>query len=138
MSFHPTSVWFLLLLPLAVLAFIRHWRRRNRATISFSAIDAADHAPGGRWTRLLLALPIIRALAIVFLVIAIARPVESNESSKTLVEGVAIELVVDRSDSMRSKTWRANSSLAVTDLTGAAPISWESWCLRATQTASFR
>jgi Ca-activated chloride channel family protein len=121
MSFHPTSVWFLLLLPLAVLAFIRHWRRRNRATISFSAIDAADHAPGGRWTRLLLALPIIRALAIVFLVIAIARPVESNESSKTLVEGVAIELVVDRSDSMRAMDFtigneRANRLDALKDM----------------------
>ena len=121
MSFHPTSAWFLLLLPIAVLAFIRHWRRRNRATISFSAIDAADHAPGGRWTRFLLALPIIRAIAIVFLIVAIARPVESNESSKTLVEGVAIELVVDRSDSMRAMDFtigneRANRLDALKDM----------------------
>ena len=102
MSFHPTSVWFLFLLPLAAIAFFRLWRHQSRATISFSAIHAADHAPGGRWTRFLIALPILRALALILLIVALARPVESNESSKTLVEGVAIELVVDRSDSMRA------------------------------------
>jgi Ca-activated chloride channel family protein len=36
------------------------------------------------------------------LVVALARPVIPNESARTLVEGIAIELVVDRSDSMRA------------------------------------
>lgn len=121
MSFHPTSVWFLVLLPLAAIAFVRIWRQASRATISFSAIHAADHAPGGRWTRFLIALPILRAFALILLIIALARPVESNESSKTLVEGVAIELVVDRSDSMRAMDFtvgneRANRLDALKDL----------------------
>lgn len=101
-SFHPSSLWLLALLPLAILAFVRYWRRKRRATIAFSALSAVDHAPGGRWARLTIVLPIVRALALAVLVVAIARPVESNESSKTLVEGVAIELVIDRSDSMRA------------------------------------
>ncbi|MFM7261121.1 MAG: vWA domain-containing protein, partial [bacterium] len=111
-SFHPSSLWLLALLPLAILAFVRHWRRKRRATVAFSALAAVEHAPGGRWARLTIALPLLRALAIAVLVIAIARPVESNESSKTLVEGVAIELVIDRSDSMRALDFTVDGARA--------------------------
>jgi Ca-activated chloride channel family protein len=111
LAFHPGSAWLLLLLPIAVLAFVRH-RRRRRATIAFSALAAVDHAPGGRWARLTVVLPILRAVAIVLLVVAIARPVESNESAKTLVEGVAIELVIDRSDSMRALDFSVDGARA--------------------------
>ena len=101
MIFHPSSAWLLVLLPLALLPFWA-WRRRGRAAVRFSALAAVEHAPRGRMTRLRRALPVLRALAIACLVIALARPVIPNESARTLVEGVAIELVVDRSDSMRA------------------------------------
>lgn len=101
MIFHPSSIWLLALLPLALLPLWR-WRRRARLAVRFSSLDAVDHAPRGRMTRLRRALPLLRALAIACLVVALARPVIPNESARTLVEGVAIELVVDRSDSMRA------------------------------------
>ena len=101
MTFHPSSVWLLALLPLALMP-LWLWRRRTRRPIGFSALSAVDHAPRGRMTRLRRALPILRAGAIACLVIALARPVIPNESARTLVEGVAIEMVVDRSDSMRA------------------------------------
>ncbi|MFZ4751000.1 MAG: VWA domain-containing protein [Phycisphaerales bacterium] len=101
MTFHPSSWWLLVLLPLALLPLWRA-RRAARATVRFSALHAVDHAPRGRMTRLRATLPLLRAAALACLVIALARPVLPNESTRTLVEGVAIELVVDRSDSMRA------------------------------------
>ncbi len=101
MIFHPSSAWLLALLPLALLP-LWSWRRRTRAAIRFSSLSAVEHAPRGRMSRLRRVLPLLRALAVACLVLALARPVIPNESARTLVEGVAIELVVDRSDSMRA------------------------------------
>lgn len=101
MTFHPSSAWLLILLPLALLP-LWAWRRRTRRRIGFSALSAVEHAPRGRMTRLRRVLPVLRAAAIACIVVALARPVIPNESARTLVEGVAITMVVDRSDSMRA------------------------------------
>jgi Ca-activated chloride channel family protein len=101
MIFHPSSAWLLVLLPLALLP-LWAWRRRTRRRIGFSSLSAVEHAPRGRMTRLRRVLPVLRATAIACIVVALARPVIPNESARTLVEGVAITMVVDRSDSMRA------------------------------------
>jgi Ca-activated chloride channel family protein len=101
MTFHPSSAWLLALLPLALLP-LWAWRRRTMRSIGFSALSAVEHAPRGRMTRLRRVLPALRAAAIACIVLALARPVIPNESARTLVEGVAITMVVDRSDSMRA------------------------------------
>ncbi len=102
MTFHPTSAWVLFLLPLAALPLVLHWRRHRRATVAFSALASVAKVPGGLGARLLAVPPILRALAIALLIVAVARPVIANERAQRLVEGVAIQLVVDRSDSMRA------------------------------------
>jgi Ca-activated chloride channel family protein len=101
MIFHPSSIWLLLLLPLA-LAPIVAWRARGRLAVRFSSLDSVEHAPRGRATRLRRLLPLMRSAAILCIVLALARPVIPDESTRTLVEGVAIEMVIDRSDSMRA------------------------------------
>jgi len=101
MTFHPSSWWLLGLLPVALLPMLR-WRRRSRLAVRFSSTAAVDLAPHGRMTRLRRALPLLRMATMALLVVALARPVIPNESARTLVEGIAIELVVDRSDSMRA------------------------------------
>jgi Ca-activated chloride channel family protein len=102
MSFHSPSVWLLLLLPLAALPIVFHWRRARRATVSFSALSAVAGAPRGGAVRLVAILPVLRAATIALVIVALARPVIPNESAQRLVEGVAIEMLVDRSDSMRA------------------------------------
>ena len=108
MSFHPDSVWFLLMLPLVAVAFVRSIRSRTRPTIAFSSLAAIEHAPAGRMARLLRVLPILRACALFALIVAIARPVIPSELTKTIVEGIAIEMVIDRSDSMRALDFSLN------------------------------
>ncbi|MEY2785019.1 MAG: hypothetical protein RL277_1229 [Planctomycetota bacterium] len=90
--------WFLLLLPLAALAFWRLWRKRP--TLRFSAVARARAAGPGAAARLRWLPHGLRALAMTLLVVCIARPVRLNESTRTITEGVAIQLVVDRSSSM--------------------------------------
>ncbi|MFM7133014.1 MAG: vWA domain-containing protein [Planctomycetota bacterium] len=102
MSFHPASAWLLLLMPVAAVALVRMLRARARPAVRFSSLHAVHAAPAGRWTSLLALPHFLRIGALLLLVVAIARPVETSETERTLVEGIAIELVVDRSDSMRA------------------------------------
>ncbi|MFM7051931.1 MAG: VWA domain-containing protein [Planctomycetota bacterium] len=102
MSFHPNSAWLLALLPLAALGFLRWWRPRRRATVAVPSLHAVRPVPTGRFARLRWLPAALRTAALALIVVSLARPVEINESARTLVEGVAIELVVDRSDSMRA------------------------------------
>ena len=111
MTFHPSTWWILLALPIALAAFAARLRGR-RPLVGFSSLAALGYAPRGRWTRVHRALPWVRATTIALLVVAAARPVLVNESTRTLVEGVAIELVVDRSDSMRALDFTVDGKTA--------------------------
>lgn len=102
MTFHPSSAWLLLLLPLAALPLVQHARRARRAAVSLGSLAAVERVPAGISVRFQVLPPILRSATIALVVIALARPVIPNESARTLVEGVAIELLVDRSDSMRA------------------------------------
>lgn len=90
--------WFLLLLPLAALGFWRLWRKRP--TLRFSATARAKTAGPGLVARMRWLPMALRALALGLVVLCIARPVRLNENTRTITEGVAIQLVVDRSSSM--------------------------------------
>lgn len=95
------SPWALLLLLLIPLMLWWQWRQsRRRGTIRFSATDEAVQA--GRSIRQLLAFTptVVRVIAFVLLVIAIARPQKGSEQVQEVSEGIAIEMVVDRSSSM--------------------------------------
>ena len=96
---HP---WFLLLLPVVVWLCIRGWRRDGAAELSYSsAATRWDFRPSLRqrfaWLPKMLSL--VAALA---MVAALARPRDGKEKTSVDSEGIAIELVVDRSSSMRA------------------------------------
>lgn len=99
-SFHDPSRWLLLLLPLAALAWWRWFSPRRRAQVTHPAVaEMADC--GATWRSRLRFLPaLLRTLAVALLVVCVARPLRANERSPVTVEGIAIELVLDRSISM--------------------------------------
>ena len=74
--------------------------RRGSAAIGFSSV--VDLAALSRFglTRLRRALPVLRALALVSFVVALARPQWGLEATKVYTEGIAIGMVVDISGSM--------------------------------------
>ena len=87
----------LLLLPLVVYL---HARRGSAGALRFSATAYAKRA-GTSLRQNLLVLPlVIRVLALLALVIALARPQMGTEQVRDISRGVAIEMVLDRSSSM--------------------------------------
>jgi Ca-activated chloride channel family protein len=100
--FQTASAWFLLLLLLTPLLVWRMFVIRRRSAIAFSATEwIADVAPS--WKQRLQWVPsALRVAALVLLVVALARPQEGRKQTIVDSEGIAIEMVVDRSGSMRA------------------------------------
>ena len=99
-GFHESSVWWLLLLLLAPLAAWPVLRPRARTAIGFPSA-ALLRSAGRSLVARTWWLPIaLRTLAIALLAVCIARPIKANEQTRVSVEGIAMELVVDRSSSM--------------------------------------
>ncbi|MBL9140684.1 MAG: VWA domain-containing protein [Phycisphaerae bacterium] len=99
-GFHESSVWWLLLLLAVPFAWWRVARARSRAAIGFSSLAPLHSAGSSAFARLHW-LPIaLRTLALAIIAFSIARPIKANEHTRVFVEGIAIEVVVDRSSSM--------------------------------------
>lgn len=96
------SPWYLLLL--IVLPFVA-WRlfaRSKRTGITFSSIQFASQLRPTLRQRLRWLPGVLTLGAIFCLIIAIARPREGREHAVINSEGIAIEMVVDRSGSMQA------------------------------------
>lgn len=106
--FEFSEVWMLLLLPLVFAAFWRLWRRRTQPAMTYSVVRRAKIAGAGTAAKLRWLPYALRAAALTLLIVCIARPVRINEQSSTLTDGVAIELVVDRSSSMLALDFTRN------------------------------
>ncbi len=99
----PDMLWWLLLLvPLIPLAWWRYVARQGRPAVPWSTTTAASSVPHGWAARTRWILPLFRTLTILILVIAMVGPIQGDEETSRSVEGVAIELVIDRSGSMQA------------------------------------
>ncbi len=93
----PWALLALLLIP--VLLYVR-LRQQREETIRFSDIRLVA-AAGSSWRQRLRQVPLtLRILALVLIVIALARPQQGMEKVYDVSKGIAIEMVVDRSGSM--------------------------------------
>ena len=102
MIFQTANTWFLLLLLLIVPGVWMFVARRQRNSMAFSSTAAAV-ATGATWkTKTRWILPAMRLLAIGLLIVSIARPQLGRKVTTVDSEGIAIELVVDRSGSMQA------------------------------------
>ena len=94
-------IWALLLLLLLPLMWSLWLRPRRQTVIRFSGLADLRQAGGGVSRRLRLLLPILRTAALACLIVAVARPQRADESSRMFAEGIAIQMVIDTSSSMR-------------------------------------
>src|SRR5262249_47047481 len=99
-SFH--SPWWLLLLPLAPLVWYRWISIRGRTAVGYSSTDLIGDQPPTWAVRGRYLLPALRTLAVVLLIASVARPRKGNELTRISTEGIAIQIVADRSGSMRA------------------------------------
>ncbi|MBN2561586.1 MAG: VWA domain-containing protein [Phycisphaerae bacterium] len=93
----PWVLFALVLVPVIWWAWLS---RRRRAALQFSEVSRL-RAAGQSWSlRARHVLPVLRSLAVILLVVSIARPQKADEETRVTTEGIAIQLVVDRSGSM--------------------------------------
>lgn len=96
------SPWaFLLLIPLAAIAFwIWYARRRRTATLQFSSLAGFLKSHRGYRAKLVWLPAIVKVAALILAVLALARPQRADTKIKRNVEGIDIVIVFDISDSM--------------------------------------
>lgn len=97
---HP---WAFALLALVPLCWWLWLRARRRPVIRYSSVEGLRRA-GARYgvgPRSILYL--LRSVAILALIVAVARPQRADETSRIHAEGVAVQLVIDTSGSMDDK-----------------------------------
>ncbi len=96
------SAWaFLFLIPLA-LVVLYVWQKRNRdlSTLQYSYLPEVVKTAKSLRARLFNLPRFLKVLALVFAIIALARPQQANEKVKRNVEGIDIMIALDVSDSM--------------------------------------
>src|SRR5688500_13697044 len=99
---HSPSIWFLTLLALLPLVWWAYRTPRRRAMLRYSTTDILSSIRPGMAVRGRIALPVLRIMAVALLVLALARPQKGNEQTRVFSEGIAIQMVVDRSGSMQA------------------------------------
>jgi Ca-activated chloride channel homolog len=94
--------WFLLLLPVVAAVLLYQLRRRASRAVLFSSTAQAATLKRTWRIRLRWIPPVLRAVALTTLVVALARPMEGNEKTRLFSEGIAIEMLIDHSGSMQA------------------------------------
>jgi Ca-activated chloride channel family protein len=110
----------LLLLFLPLLAWVHHrWEAHRPATLRFSALETIRDTGEGRtrWTHRIPAL--LRGLAMVALVVAMARPQTGISSESILTQGIDIVLAMDVSSSMLAEDLIPNRLEAAKEVAAA-------------------
>lgn len=104
MTFRFESPWALALLAVTLLFwFLWPILRRNRPALPFGTAEYAVGLPGTLRLRLQWLLPACAAAAWCCLSIALARPQKGQMQLPQSTEGIAIEMVIDRSGSMSAE-----------------------------------
>ena len=94
------SPWFfIVLLLLPALVWYRRWRHRP-TTLASSALFPLADLPPSLTLRLRALVPTLKYLALVLMIVALARPQWGTERSEVLTEGINIVLALDLSESM--------------------------------------
>lgn len=100
--FQQPSIWFLLLILLVPVLWWRWSRSSHRATLPCSSTSIMARLPRSWVVRTRWIVPALRTLAIVALIVCIARPLRADQQTRVHADAVAIEMVVDRSGSMQA------------------------------------
>ncbi|MFH0946748.1 MAG: VWA domain-containing protein [Planctomycetota bacterium] len=87
-------------LALVLLAMFWSARVSRRHVVLFSSLEGLKSLPVTLAQRLKRLLPLLRLFGLTLIVVALARPQQGREEFRVRTEGIAIQLVIDRSGSM--------------------------------------
>ncbi|MBL7766963.1 MAG: VWA domain-containing protein [Chitinophagaceae bacterium] len=104
---HPHFLWLLLLLPVLIVWW--WYQRKSRGNfMTLSTLGGLAHSGKDVRVKLYHSLPILRAFAFLFLIIAIARPQNSHVNETVNSEGIDIVMSLDISGSMLAEDFSPN------------------------------
>lgn len=104
---HPHLLWLLLLVP--VWGVWTVWRRRRGTEgLQFSQTDSASRHLRSGWLSVRWLPTVLRGLALMLGVVALAQPQELDRRVERSTEGVDIMMVLDISTSMRAQDFQPN------------------------------
>ena len=107
---NPVLLVLLVLVPAYVFVELRYARRR-RPAVSYPVAAVAGAVGGGfPWKRYVK--PVVRAVVIVLVVLAIARPQAGSGSESVITEGIDVVLAIDVSASMKAEDFKPQNRLA--------------------------
>ena len=101
---HPQFFLLLLLLPLIAYWYYRQYNRRY-ATLRMPSLESVQGSSSWKG-RLRASLPILRVLAFIVLVIALARPRQLFQEEEVSADGIDIMMVMDLSSSMLARDFQ--------------------------------
>jgi Ca-activated chloride channel family protein len=110
------SPWFLLgLIPVAGAAAYLVWRRKaqREPALKFSSRQLVDDLPRTPWAHLYFLPDVLRIMALVLIVLALARPQRLGSPEESAAEGIDIVLALDTSCSMRAADFQPNDRIFV-------------------------
>ncbi|MNJ96701.1 von Willebrand factor type A domain protein [compost metagenome] len=100
MTYHSLWAWWLIIPLILVIAWTL-WRRRQKTpTLQFSSVKILKEITATGRTRLMYLPTLLKALAVLMAIWALARPQEANTKVRKNVEGIDIVICLDVSDSM--------------------------------------
>jgi Ca-activated chloride channel family protein len=102
------SPWYFLLLALLPLVAWRLFAPQRRGAVRFSSLKLAQQMTPTLRQRMTWLPPALTLAAITVMIVAIARPREGREQTLASSEGIAIEMVVDRSGSMQAMDFQVD------------------------------
>lgn len=96
-----SPLYFILLIPwMAALVYYLMFRKKLHATLQVSSVSLFKQSPK-TWRSFLRYLPLILSfIALIFVIVALARPRKADTSVRKNVEGIDIVIALDISDSM--------------------------------------
>ncbi len=106
--FHHPSIMFLTLLVLVPLIWWRWLRSGPHQALRYSSLDNLRRLGSTFTVRARHVIPGLRTLAVVLLIVALARPQKGDEQTRIISEGIAIQMLIDRSGSMRAEDFTLN------------------------------
>ncbi|MFZ9943858.1 MAG: vWA domain-containing protein, partial [Bacteroidia bacterium] len=104
---NPEMLYLLLLIPLAIV-FQWTYLRREKTTVPFSDANTLLQRPKTWKTRLAWIPDLLRYIALICIVIGLARPRSSSSGSNVTSEGISIVLALDVSGSMLAEDLKPN------------------------------
>ncbi len=97
------SPWVFVILAVIPLIFLLRRRYLRGASVQFSSVRNARRAGVSLRQRLAWIPVVLRVVVLILLIVALARPQMGREKVKDVTEGIAIEMVIDRSSSMKAE-----------------------------------